>query len=228
MKKIIHVPAQTWIRLAATNSAMMAAQEKPQNEKRSLRVLFTEYRGFYYTAFSVMHGGYGTKQRPSIDAYRLLPVAMWRGETFETIGDLTKKIKSDERYRGSYVGLRVSAREEMVCAIQTSFVLDLPTTKPVPLSVAEKYDAKQRRSGWRALWFRRATPSWGSLEKHPVAIYENGLDGMSRAVLLWREGKSMRELMIENGVPLGPKEEVDEQGSGGWYGEQLPLQLCDS
>ncbi len=208
----INVSAEIWFRLAGANSAKRAALG---NKDAPLKVKHAEYGGFLYTTFSVTYGGYGATERPRLDAIRLLPVGMWSGEVFETIKQLDRRIERDERLRGSYLGLMVEVYgEKMVCAKASTFVMGLPKTRPVSLDDAESYDRKQARAGWRAIFFKGAKTSWASLEGHPVIVYENHRTGARRSVLVWRDGKSTRDLIIGDDVPLGGRDVLREREMG--------------
>lgn len=213
----IKVPAEVWYRLATANCAGLAAS---QTGKGRLRPKTNCYNGFLYATFAAMYGEFGAHERPRLEAYRLLPESMWRGEKFETAKALSRRAENDESLRGSYLGLLVEVLgEPMVCAKEETFVMDLPRTKPMALEEAEKYEAKQRRVGWRSMFFRGAAVWWASLERHPVAVYENKKTGARRSALVWRDGKSTRDLIIGSEVPLGGKDVLRERE----LGDQLVL-----
>ncbi|MDR9154963.1 hypothetical protein FEP40_05841 [Burkholderia multivorans] len=171
MSARIQVPAERWESMAAAYSCHMAVEHKGN---KPVPVRTAEYGGLLYTAFAIMRGRYGGATQPYVEAYRLVPKSLYTGETTLVYHD-KKAIEDGLRERGDLTGLIVSANGElMVCAERVWFVMDLPSTRPLSLAEAEDYDARQRKSGWRALWFAGKEPEWFSLRGHPVAESHRG------------------------------------------------------
>jgi hypothetical protein len=202
----IRVQAERWQRIAQAYSAHLTAEHKGH---KPIPVRTAEYGGFLYTAFSVMYGPYGEARKPYIDAYRLLPTSVYVGETTLVYHD-EEAIQAGLRERGEHTGLIVSANGRlMVCAERVWFILDLPGTPPLSLVEAKSHDECQRKSGWRALWFRGKEPEWFSLRGHPVAVYRGHETlGDDHAVLFWKLDGEIHELSIDSDVSLSPPEEL--------------------
>ncbi len=202
----ILIPAEQWEAMAAANSCNVAAEHKGN---KPLPVRTAEYGGFLYTAFSAMYGPYGEARKPYIDAYRLLPTSVYVGETTLVYHD-EEAIQAGLRERGEHTGLIVSVNGKwMVCAERVRFVLGLPGTRPLSQPEAKAYDERQRKSGWRALWFNGRRPEWFSLHGHPVAVYrEHATLGKDMAVLFWKLDGEIHELSIDSDVSLSPPEEL--------------------
>lgn len=156
-----------------------------------------------------MYGPYGEARKPYIDAYRLLPTSVYVGETTLVYHD-EEAIQAGLRERGEHTGLIVSVNGKwMVCAERVRFVLGLPGTRPLSQPEAKAYDERQRKSGWRALWFNGRRPEWFSLHGHPVAVYrEHATLGKDMAVLFWKLDGEIHELSIDSDVSLSPPEEL--------------------
>lgn len=201
----IRVQAERWEALAAANSCHLAIGHKG-NKPVPVRV--AEYGGFLYTVFATITGPYGGAVPPHVEAYRLVPPSLYAGETTLVYHD-EEAIQSGRRKRGDKTGLIVAVNgKTMVCAQVVRFVLDLPGTRPLPLAEAKDYDARHRRSGWRALWFAGKEPEWFSLRGHPVAVYrDHATLGTNHAVLIWRASGEIRELSIDGRIVLSPPEE---------------------
>lgn len=216
------VPAELWQQIASANSCHLAVEQKAS---RPVSVRTAEYGGFLYTAFGALHGPFGEARKPYVDAYRLLPASMYTGETTLAYHD-EEAIRAGQRDRGDHSGLIVSANGKlMVCAERVWFILDLPGTPPLPLVEAKSHDKCQRKSGWRALWFRGKEPEWFSLRGHPVAVYRGHETlGDCHAVLLWKNNGKIQELSIADDVALSPPVEETIVPSGATApGGQLAL-----
>jgi len=213
------IPAEQWEAMAAANSCHLAAEHKGKGNK-PLPVRTVEYGGFLYTAFSAMYGPYGEARKPYVDAYRLLPKLLYAGETTLVYHD-EEAIQAGLRERGEHTGLIVSVNGKwMVCAGRVRFVLGLPGTCPLSLADAKDYDERQRRSGWRALWFGGREPEWFSLHGHPVAVYrEHDTLGDDHAVLVWKHNGEIRELSIDDDVILSPPEELQTRSGAAPEGQ---------
>lgn len=194
------VPAETWKRVASAYSAHLAVEQKGN---KPITALTAEHGGYFYTVFGVTHGPWGGATKPSANAYKLLPVSMYDGETTVAYHD-RKAIESGARKRGDMTGLIVSVKGElMVCAERVRFLMDLPGTRPLSLAEAMSHDEGRRGAGWRALWYGGKEPDWFSLRGHPVAVYRGHktLDD-DRAVLLWKHDGAIHELGIDDDVLL--------------------------
>lgn len=204
----IQIPAEQWEAMAAANSCHLAAEHKGKGNK-PLPVRTAKYGGFLYTAFVTMWMPYGEARKPYIDAYMLLPTSVYVGETTMVYHD-EEAIQVGLRKRGDCTGLIVSANGKlMVCAERVRFILGLPGTPPLSLVEAKSHDECQRKSGWRALWFRGKEPEWFSLRGHPVAVYRGHKTlGECHAVLLWKNNGKIQELSIADDVALSPVEET--------------------
>jgi len=202
----IQIPAEHWEAMAAANSCHMAVEHKGN---KPLPVRTAGHGGFLYTAFTTVWGAYGGDMQPYVDAYRLLPPSLYTGETTMVYHD-EQAIQAGLRERGDHTGLIVSVDGKlMVCAERIRFILDLPGTRPLSQSEAKDYDERQRRSGWRALWFGSKEPEWFSLRGHPVAVYRDHCTlHEDRAVLLWGAKGEIHELSIGGDVILSPLEEL--------------------
>lgn len=166
-----------------------------------------EYAGYLYAIFAVWYGPYGQQRKPRIHSWKLLPPALYAGQTTTVYHD-DEEILTGRRERGDHTGLIVSVRgEPMVCAERARFVLDLPETRPLSLAEAKQHDERQRASGWRAFGFRGKEPEWFSLGGHPVAVYrDHSTLHVDHATLLWKAGGETHELWIDSDVSLSPPE----------------------
>lgn len=196
------IAAEIWQRLADAYSCQIVI-ESPKGKPAPVRAM--QLGGCLYTVFSIIYGAYGATIRPRIEAWKLLPLEMYQGETTLVYHD-EAAIRAGLRRRGDHTGLIVSVNgKRMVCAEMVEFVMDLPTTRPLSLVEAKDYDERQRSSGWRALWFKGKEPEWFSLQGHPVAVYrDHSTLGDDNAVLLWRSDGEILELSIANDIELSP------------------------
>ncbi|GLW61508.1 hypothetical protein Hthe01_18570 [Hydrogenophilus thermoluteolus] len=209
----VHVPAEHWERIAEeAYSAQIAAEHKDKGKPIPVRT--AAYGGYLYTVFGVQHGPWG-KKLPSINAWRLVPLIAYDGETTTVYHD-EEEIRAGLRKRGDMTGLIVSVKGKMmVCAEMVQFLLGLPRTRPLSLAEAQAYDARQRRFGWRSLWFQGKEPEWFSLRGHPVAVYRGHRTlGNDAAVLLWQHEGEVKELHLaaEDVAldPLGARREEED------------------
>lgn len=201
---IISLPAEKWEEYAQACSAQILIETK---KGTPAPVRAVQHGGHLYTVLSVRYGPYGDARCGIVHAWKLLPVEIYQGETTWVYHD-EAAIRAGLRKRGDHAGLIVSVNGKlMVCAEKAVFHRDLPTTKPLSLAEAMNYDERQRRSGWRALWFRRKEPEWFSLRGHPVAVYRGHKSlGDDFAVLLWNGSGQIHDLPIAVGVKLSPAE----------------------
>lgn len=210
------VPAQVWETLAKAVSCHLAAE---QRHGKPIAVRTATYHGSLYTAFGAVHGGYGQRVPSCIMAYRLVPPDAYGGPTTPTYHD-EAAIAVGQRSRDDLTGLLVSARRRLlVCAQRVDLLLDLPTTPPLALIDAQRYDARERRVGWRALRFVRATPTWHAQRGHPLVCYRN--DRECRTVLFWFDANGVHELTLAPDVPLDAV--CPEPGVTGGVPAQLAL-----
>ena len=200
----IRVQAERWEALAAANSCHLAIGHKG-NKPVPVRV--AEYGGFLYTVFATITGPYGGAVPPHVEAYRLVPPSLYAGETTLVYHD-EKAIQSGRRKRGDKTGLIVAVNgKSMVCADRVRFVMDLPGTRPLSLADAKDYDERQRKYGWRALWFSGKEPEWFSLRGHPVAVYrDHSTLHEDHAVLLWKTKGEIHEISIDDVILSQPEE----------------------
>lgn len=197
MKTSIAVPAEAWETLSESYSAHLAVEQKGS---KPVGVKAATYKGYLHTVFSVIFGSWGSRCRPSINAYRLLPESVYEGETTPLYHD-KEAVEAGRRERGDHTGLIVSVKgRRMVCAEPIKFVMDLPATRPLSLAEAQEFDAQQQVAGWRALFYRGAPTEWGFLNGHPVVRYLG--DDQSHASLFWRHGKTIGELSISDEIQL--------------------------
>lgn len=209
------IPAEEWRRIAETAYSTDKAIEHTGSGPVPVRS--AQYGGHLYVVFSILHGPYGINSQPWIEAWRLLPEAMYTGETTLVYND-KHAIQAGLRKRGDHTGLVVSVQgRRMVCAERVRFTLGLPGTRPLSFEEAKAADERRRTSGWISLRFSGIEPEWFSLQGHPVALYR-GADG-DFATLLWKHRRMTYEMPIAGDVPLSPiwhlgdtpKRRVDEE-----------------
>lgn len=193
------VSAETWEGLTQSYSCDLASETK---DGKIVGVRAVEYEGFRYTSFGTMHGPYGLTRKPTIWAYRLLPLRMYEGQTYEIYHD-EKAIAAGTRERGDHTGLIVSLKGvKMVCAEKVDFIKGLPAARPISLEEAKVCNAKNGNCGWRSLIHTEPTIEWFSLGGHPVVHYQSERR-ISRS-LFYRAGKRIEEMSIDSDVPLEP------------------------
>lgn len=194
------VPAENWDAKTAANSCMNAIEQK---DGKLISVRTFEYHGFLYTSFGSMHCQYSAEFKPTVWAYKLLPLSWYGGET-TTIYHDEEAIAAGRRDRGNLSGLVVLAKgKKLVCAEQVLFSKDLPKTRPMQLTDAQTFDTLCAQYGWRALYCSNSLPIWKSLGGHPVAEYKNDA-GEKSLVLFYREGKTIYEMELGGDIPLVP------------------------
>lgn len=210
MNDVIVLPAQQWERLSEHCSAMIAADHR--GNRGPVLVHRAEHRGWLYAIFGVTYGPYTQSDKPSIDAWRLLPPEVYAGETTTAYHD-EKAIRAGLRERGDHTGLIVSVDGTlMVCERRVKFLCGLPSTRPLTTAEAMAHEEKASRSGWRALWFAGVSPEFRSLGGHPVVVYQpHATLGTSSTVMLWRYDGRVAEMSIVPDVPL---EEAIVESSG--------------
>lgn len=197
---IIHIPAERWEAYTASYSAASAVEHKG---KPPVPVRTIEHGGFLYTSFAIHYGCLGDSTGPTVKAWRLLPLALYKGETTLKYHD-EEAIESGRRNRGDMTGVVVSVRgSHMVCAEPVEFCMALPCTKPISKEEAEQHNESESKHGWRALMFKRAKVEWFTLHGHPVARYSKK-DGECHAVLFWKKGSTIHEQWLDEDMPLAP------------------------
>lgn len=150
-----------------------------------------------------MHSLYSDHFKPTVWAYKLLPLSWYGGET-TTIYHDEEAITAGRRNRGDLSGLIVLAKgKKLVCAEQVLFLKGLPKTRPMQLADAQSFDRECAQYGWRALYCSNSLPIWKSLDGHPVAEYKTD-EGEKSPVLFYREGKTIYEMKLEADIPLLP------------------------
>lgn len=212
--KTVHLPAEQWVKMTAINSCHRAVETKAG---KLVSVHAAEHEGHLYTAFGTVHGPYGGRISPRIEAYKLVPLALFGGTTTRIYHD-EEAIEAGLRRRGDHTGLIVSVGgKSMVCAQEVMFVEELPSLKPLPLESAITFNDVSSKQGFRALSLRGCKPEWHSLRRHPVAAYYQA--GERHAVLFWGEGMndrgvSIHELWVDESVQLEPLSRSDTHLTG--------------
>ena len=195
------LPAQEWYPMADINScSQVAGSTEP-----FVTVKTAYYCGSLYTSFSTLYAGYGRSNPSCITAYRLVPVSLYRGVTYEVNHD-EQAIASGERERGNHLGVIVSARgKRWVCAERVSFEMGLPTTYPLTLAEAE---------AWIDRSFHRLIDrhpieegTWASLKGHPVRCYSNRY-GDRRELLYRSDNGEITQLILGKSLELGSEAEL--------------------
>lgn len=202
MQKLI--PAEHWETFAESNSCMKASEQKGNTP---ISVKTFEHGGFLHTSFATIYGSYGLARKPTVQAYKLLPVQMYEGATTLVYHD-HEAINAGLRQRGDLTGLIVSVGGKLVvCAERADFLMEIPGTRALPLVEARIFDENAGASGgWRALWYSGAVPKWFSLQGHPVVVYGSG-QRESHAVLFWKSKGGIREMSISEEIDLSPVSE---------------------
>lgn len=201
--KQVQIAAEQWEVYAESNSCMNASEQK---DNKPVSVKTFEYGGFIHTSFATMYGAYGIERKPVINAYKLLPVAMYEGETTLVYHD-HEAISAGLRQRGDSTGLIVSVGGALVvCVERVNFLKGIPGTRPLSLSEAKAFNERAGASGWRALRYSGASTKWFSLQGHPVVLYESW-QKENCAVLFWRAAGGIREMSISEEIDLSPKDE---------------------
>lgn len=192
--KKVFLPAQEWAAFSKAYSADLL-MEADVDVASGVRV--HEYEGFLYTVMSISY--LGSQGFNLLEAWQLVPEAMYRGEIFENRN--WDALKAMGRERGDFTGYKVKVRGKvMICAKEVSFVESAPTVRAITLDEAQRIDANRRQQGWRAHMFSGASPKWKYHQGHAVAVYESGRG--SRHVLLWRNGRSIEEFSLSKELVL--------------------------
>lgn len=188
--KSVVIPAQLWEDWASIVCCSKMAEAKTGEV---VGVPSMELGGYLHCAFSAMYGGRSGIHR--VDAWQLVPAALFEGETWTYVSH--SDFDESVRERGDYTGLRVAVRgTEVVCAKPVSIIRSYPTVRPVALSEAIKFHDDSSRYGWRAMQFKGVTPSWKSLNGHPVAVYECDDPEHLTAVLLWKHKGHLQDYYL--------------------------------
>lgn len=199
------LPAQEWYPMADINScSQIAGSTEP-----FVTVKTAYYCGSLYTSFSTLYAGYGRTNPSAITAYRLIPVSLYRGVTYELHHD-EKAIVSGERERGNHLGVIVSARgKRWVCAERVAFEMGLPTTPPLTLAEAEAWIDKCFRR-WTGVDYPIEEGTWASLKGHPVRCYSDRYS--ERRDLLYRsDNGEITQLRLGKSLELGSDAELVQE-----------------
>lgn len=196
MTLTIDVPAERWEELANINSCMAASSFDPKKGK-PLAVKSDVFQGRRYTAFGNVFGPWGVKHKPTIWAYRLVPAAMYDGETTLVYHD-EAAIAEGRRARGDHAGLVVTVNgHRMVCAERVNLVSGLPGTPPLSLPEAQAW--RERVMATAFADDREVT--WHAYAGHPVIRYHTGR-GISSALLWSIDGRQVTEMWLEKALEL--------------------------
>jgi len=192
------VEAENWDAKAASNSCMKAINQK---DGKLISVLTFDYHGYLYTSFGTIYCQYSAQFKPTVFAYKLLPLSLYGGET-TTIYHDEEAIAAGRRDRGDFSGLVVLVKgKSFVCSEPTLFLKDLPKTRPMQLALAQFFDTLCGSHGWRALYCSSALPTWKSLARHPVAEYKTDA-GEIIPVLFYQEGSTIHEMRLGTDITL--------------------------
>lgn len=193
----ITIPQQHWYS-ASQRLALMNLTSQKRAEVVSVPVF--EHSGYAYMGNSAIYTAFGSDEKSSIGAYRLIPKSLFKGETTTVYHD-PEAINRGERERGNLVGLIVSVKKQlMVCSTMVKFVASLPTTAPISLSEAKKHAASFQSIGWRKSVLDAVTPLWNHINGHPVASYNNPDMNFCCHVLFWRLQNEVHEMSLGQSV----------------------------
>lgn len=185
------LPAQQWVRMA---NAYCGDRIAESDGKSVVGVPAVSHAGFLHAIFAVVYGGYSGEERA--EGYRLVPPEMYEGETIASI-DWRDARSMNTRRRGDSTGLLLKVKGKvMVCARRVHFIKTLPTTQPIALDEAQRFDEAARPWGWRAMGYRDADISWRAIAGHPVAIYRDPIRMRSLSMLFWRDGAAIKEYQL--------------------------------
>lgn len=175
-----NLPAQKWMALKNAYSADLLADHRDKGSLASVRSC--EHQGYLYTTLAVLH--MGARGQSECHSYRLIPLDMYQGPTWRSHSQLVD-LYDKERSRGDCVGLMVLIKgQPMVLAQRFTFKRSRPTCIPISADEALQYLNGFAGCGWRSLFFKDASVTWGTFEGHPVTVYTNP-DGATRKVLYW-------------------------------------------
>ena len=198
------IPAEQWEGMARSCSALLVAEHQGTSP---VPVKACRHQGHLYAVFGVVYGPLGAPGARKIIGWRLLPEQVYDGEVTTLYID-EEAIRQGRRDRGDHTGLLVNAkygrqRSCMICTQKVVFLEGLPTTRPVFMEDAKRFDAESRQDGWRAIYYsgRTAYSRWYSLKGHPVVRYICG--GKSQTALFWRcHDGGIEELWLDESVEL--------------------------
>lgn len=198
MTNVIPVPAERWEELADINSCMAGASFDPVKGK-PLAVKSDVYLSHRYTAFGTLYGPWSETKKPTIWAYRLVPLALYRGETTIVYHD-AEAIAEGRRQRGDHTGLIVSvAGQHMVCEDRVNLEMALPRCRPLTLSEARAWHQDALVFNGAAFHGNPVEVSWHAYEGHPVIRYHR--EGGTRTALLWSvDGQHVVEMWLAKEV----------------------------
>lgn len=187
MNTEILVPAERWEKLAGMNSCNMEAQK---DKTKPVSVKSDTYQGKRYTAFGCM---YGSLFESVIDAWEMLPEAMYQGETTTVYHD-EAAIQEGRRSRGDMSGLLVVHQgKRYVLDKRVALKKGLPSpAAAISMDEAMRYVDEASKYGWRAL-FGHTQPSFVMREGHAFECYQ---EQETINVLLFRVGRSIVETRV--------------------------------
>ena len=207
--------AERWYAIAAASVAQRLAEMRP-TATRPIRVSTTVFNGYHHVVTSVEFGAYGPLIKPTITAWRLMPIELFDGAVYRQAHD-EAAVRRGERQRGDMTGLMAriyGSDETMVCDRRVTLELALPE-RILGMETARKWNDAASLKGWRAASTRKGSScAWASLDGHPVVCYE-GLDGRPRRALIWRmpDGR-IDEIAIDADQALDGPEQAQNIDSG--------------
>src|SRR5690554_4748280 len=143
------IPAERWEDMTAIYSAHRATEQKGADP---VSVSAAVYGSYLYTAFGVIHRPWGYLNQPTIMAWRLVPLDLYKGETTTLYHD-AQAIKQGLRERGDHTGLVVRHKGDLlVCTTPVELRCDLPV-KHLSLDEAKAHDQHERGYAWRSILF---------------------------------------------------------------------------
>lgn len=226
--KTFLIPAERWERFSKADSSCQALSQK---NKQPIAVRTFEHEGRIFTSFRVSPKWYGETEKPCIEAWRLLPVSHYHGET-TTLYHGNAAIAIGPHLPGRHQsrdlnGLIVLVSgEPMVCVEREKFLMTLPTTPPLSQDEAVTHGANSKRwcSAWLKISFKGKIAQWFSLKGHPVALFcnESTAEG-NCAVLFWKEETHIRELFIRDDVRLDAAWPVEREKTKFFSTRQMKL-----
>ena len=189
------IPAERWEDMTAIYSAHRATEQKGADP---VSVSAAVYGSYLYTAFGVIHRPWGYLNQPTIMAWRLVPLDLYKGETTTLYHD-AQAIKQGLRERGDHTGLVVRHKGDLlVCTTPVELRCDLPV-KHLSLDEAKAHDQHERGYAWRSILFG-SNPEhgihWRTLLGHPVVEYRG--ESRTARVLYWRHKGEIKQLWLED------------------------------
>lgn len=185
------LPAQEWVRMA---DAYCGSRLAESDGKSVVGVSAVSHAGYLHSIFSVVYGGVSGEE--IAEGYRLVPPEMFDGETVASI-DWRDVRTMRTRRRGDSTGLLLKVKGKvMVCARHVHFIKTLPTTRPIAIEEAQRFDEAARPWGWRAMGYGDSDVDWRKVAGHPVAVYRDPVRMRSMSVLFWKDGANIKEYRL--------------------------------